>query len=324
MASAVIVICILLSLLHTIIKVDGFAGNTKFYEMEDGSLIDAAIYNMRTLQQYKTNNNDSPPPIVLIHGFMNSRRYWDSLLAEMLTSTLFLDNLIITISLRGMGDSQYINLTTINNYETNINDIFTILSQIGLPENTKCIFIGQSFGSMITNKLVINNLNRVYGIILMGTLSYTNDDIINNIIDSFTWHNGQNWTQSLINHTNINWDIPYNDGRIDKQYMYLMKSEQMKLKFEIMTQTQFRPYDLRPDIQSNKYFNKIPIVIVRGNMDFIPLQTVQPLIDIGDNVVLLDYECDSCDHDIVFGHEQDICNKLNEMIGPRKSSKTEL
>eukprot|EP01084_Bolivina_argentea_P097285 174908_1 len=300
-------------------SVDNCAANSKFYEMPDGSLINAATYNMDKIQYLSPDS----PPIVLLHGFMNSRRYWDSLLSIMLNNTLFSNNPIITISLRGMGDSQYINLETPNNYMTNINDIFTVLSQIGINENVKCIFIGQSFGSMVTNKLVINKPNRVFGIVLMGTLSYT-DDIIDNIIDSFTWHNGNNWTQSLINYANTNWNVPYNDGRIDKEYLYLMKSEQMKFKYEIMTQTQFRPYDLREEIQNKQYFNNIPIVIVRGNMDFIPLETVKPLIEIGDNVVLLDYECDSCDHDIVFGHEQHICDKLYEIMQHTKLTKVEL
>lgn len=295
-------------------------GDIAYFEMADRSLIDVAMYNMQNIQSYKDYHQDLPPPIVLLHGFMNSRRYWDSLLTIMLNNTLFSNNPIITISLRGMGDSQYINLDTNNSYQTNIEDIFEILSSIGIDDDIKCIFIGQSFGSMITNKLVATKPNRVHGIVLMGSLFYA-DATIDHIIDTFKWYDGNNWTFSLLNHANTNWDIPYKDGRIDKKYWQLMKSEQMKFRFEIMTQTEFRPYDLRDDIE---YFKQIPIIIVRGNNDFVPRATLEPLMGIGDNVKMLDYECSSCDHDIVYGHEQEICDKLIEMIQRDKTNKIEL
>eukprot|EP01084_Bolivina_argentea_P134659 237458_1 len=115
----------------------GFHEDVRYFEMDDGSLINAAIYQLGPTSDADT---ISPPITVLLPGFMNGRRYWDTLLDVMEKSTLFVGHTIVSISLRGMGDSQYLNLTTHNDYLSNINDIFTILSRLGF-ESKKCIFI---------------------------------------------------------------------------------------------------------------------------------------------------------------------------------------
>eukprot|EP01084_Bolivina_argentea_P156050 271940_1 len=288
-----------------------------YIKTKDNSLIETAIYNANGLQY------DKMIPIVFIHCLGCAKGRWNTVLNEIYSTentNIFETNPMITISLRGHGNSQYFNKSTVNNYQTNINDIITVLSEIGI--HTPCIFVGHSFGSMIVNKMIITNPQMVYAAIVMGTLTYFDDDL-HNILHSFKQYTLQEWYESKKELARVNIEPVLTSNRINEDVYFELISDQMIFDFDIQTKTEFIPYDIRINVE-NGDFDNIPFVIIQGSKDFMKKPLIEPFIVRSKEYktkIKVDYlECDDCDHQIMFGNEKRIVSHLKNVIHIQKNA----
>ena len=95
--------------------------------------------------------------------------------------------------------------------------------------------------------------------------------------------------------------------------MYLtMLNEGTKTRFETMTKTIFKPYDIRPYIDKGE-FKYVVTIIVKGKQDpIVPRKNIEPITNLRLSRVL-SYNCDKCDN-IIFGKDKKVAKAVDQLI----------
>ena len=97
------------------------------------------------------------PPVLMIHGFLDSRRTWDEAIEKMPV-----DRDVFAMTLRGWGDSSKNGPFTIASYAT---DVVKLLDALRI---VRAVLVGHSMGTLVATAVAARSPGRVAGIVLCG------------------------------------------------------------------------------------------------------------------------------------------------------------
>lgn len=104
-------------------------------------------------------NDGSSTPLVLLHGWLDSRHTWDLVLPHHLSS----HHRIIAVTFRGWGDASHDGTYSIDAYATDVIDLLESLS-LSVP----AVLVGHSMGTLVATAVAARAPDRVAGLILVG------------------------------------------------------------------------------------------------------------------------------------------------------------
>jgi non-heme chloroperoxidase len=99
------------------------------------------------------------PPVLMIHGFLDSRRTWDEAIEGMPS-----DRDVFAMTLRGWGDSSKNGPFTIDSYAT---DVVKLLDALTIEA---AVLVGHSMGTLVATAVAARSPGRVAGIVLCGAV----------------------------------------------------------------------------------------------------------------------------------------------------------
>lgn len=110
-------------------------------------------------------------PVILVHGWIGSWRYWIPLMQKLHTSFS-----VYTLDLIGFGDSS----KTVANYslDAQVKMLEQFFNQLGL---TKAAFVGHGFGAMVATKFALRNPDMVARLLLASMPLYDPGDLANRV-----------------------------------------------------------------------------------------------------------------------------------------------
>ena len=104
-------------------------------------------------------------PVLMIHGFLDSRRTWDKAIEEMPS-----DRDVYAMTLRGWGDSSKNGPFTIDSYAT---DVVKLLDALKIET---AVLIGHSMGTLVATAVAARSPARVASIVLCGAADTVDPD----------------------------------------------------------------------------------------------------------------------------------------------------
>ena len=249
----------------------------KFVELSEDLVLDVEIINGDKIRKLTRENRDNfPKPMIFIHGWMDSRLNWMTIIPEILNSDKILNNQIIIIpSLRGFGDSQIFpyNESSFTLYEF-VEDILKLLIKLGFDLSyQKFDWIGHSMGGSITIYSTIYFTKYINKIILMDTTpNFKSLNLKENKLFNFDENKNEPTKLQIFNLAKIFNNEQFKNGSISISLQNILNRENIKadskatrLSFDAITNI-----DLTNELRTVVKGNNIPTLVLCGYNDFIP------------------------------------------------------
>eukprot|EP01084_Bolivina_argentea_P104046 186352_1 len=251
-----------------------------------------------------------PPPIVFIHGWMDSRLSWMTMVPYFL-SLFNNDQILILPTLRGHGDSQIFPLQnstfSLSEY---VNDIISLLTKLGFSSNgnQQFHFIGHSMGSFITMNTVINYPQIISSAVFMNGVPQIHSK------PRFNWDSNKNeptFEQKLAL-TRKGHQSQVDKGWISQGFADILMRENLKVNSIAMRESYigFYKMNLTQPLIDTYNDNDIESMVIFGQQDFFPpkqqTEYAQNIGTLKENIISLP----DCGHDTLYRYPQIIANKI--------------
>eukprot|EP01083_Nonionella_stella_P096838 272267_1 len=150
-------------------------GNPNAWEIKFVELANDLVYNVEIINGDKISllvqgDPSIPPPMIFIHGWMDSRLTWMTIIPHILNAVSS-NQILILPTLRGHGDSQIFPIDSSKfDYGEFVNDIRLLLHTLGFTaEHLVYNLVGHSMGGGIAMKAVIDHPNMIQNVVFMDT-----------------------------------------------------------------------------------------------------------------------------------------------------------
>jgi len=191
-------------------------------------------------------------PLLLIHGFADSRQTWNRLLPKLVSY----QQCIIAVSLRGFGDSQHFEMDkdTVFTIDEYTQDLLELLAVMNIA---KAIWMGHGFGTFVCQKVAIENEEIVHKLVLISP-HYT---LCNEVGLKWRKHLNAKNMDAYIENVRREMNESLNDVKYAEQMMAECRKCNMKLLLELLQSMM--------DFDSLQYVKHIscPVYILSGEKD---------------------------------------------------------
>ena len=299
---------------------DGHLWQVNSVEIAQDLILDVEIINSDKIPLLRADGHSLPAPIVFIHGWLDSRLNWMTIIPQILRMDVnIVDNkqIIVLPTLRGSGDSQIFPPSSQFTIEEFGEDIIKLLDKLGFDmTNEKFNIIGHSMGGAICTYLTVHHSKNINKVVFMDTLSdWTQFDQLKTFFTFDEAKNEPTKQQLLEMAKNFN-TVQAKQGWISYSFANILNRENVKAdsKAARLSFNSLVSFNLGKELKiviNNS--NLIKCLVLFGEQDIVPVQLqVDFASTMGRHGTIVKYE--DCGHDPHYCYPVQVATKIMQFL----------